>query len=335
MAEKSSTKFSIIVTSYTTERLDDIRELLESIRAQTYPDTETIFIIERSRELYEEVKAIGQDMPSLKVLYNDDEPGLSAARNMGVKEARGEIIAFSDDDALLTPRWAEETVKAYDGDGSIIGLTGPILPLWEDPAMDWFPREFYWVFSCTYHDWTTPRKVRNGYGTNISFKREAFVSSGLFSTNLGAMGGGESGKHELSGDETELSIRVRMKTGKYIIYNPNIRVQHRVNRYRLTPAFLASRGYWEGYTKAMFKRVYHDNGNNEKLLDTEYELLKRIFFRLFPGILKGFFTKPVTAWRKFSVTVVILSSTAVGYLSCLLKIHGRKHTSLEVSLNIN
>ena len=95
MDENANKTFSIIVTSYTTERLDDIRDLLESIRAQTYPDIETIFVAERSRELYEEVKAIGQGIPGLKVVFHDAEPGISAARNTGVREASGGIIAFT------------------------------------------------------------------------------------------------------------------------------------------------------------------------------------------------------------------------------------------------
>ena len=308
--------FSIIVTSYTPERLDDIRELLESIRAQTYPDIETIFVAERSRELYEEIRAISRDMPNTKVVYNNGEPGLSTARNLGVREAGGDIIAFIDDDAVIHPRWAEETAKAYAADDAIIGLTGPILPLWENPKMDWFPQEFYWVFSCTYYDWTEPREVRNGYGTNISFKREAFESDCRFQTHFGAKGGGENGKHELSGDETDFSIRIRGETGKRIIYDPSIKVQHKVYKFRLTSRFLAGRGYWEGYTKAMFMKLYK---KKEKVLTVEYALLKRIVTKLFPNILKDLFTRPVTAWHKLSVSIIILTSVTIGYFSYLLK----------------
>ncbi|MCL0036315.1 glycosyltransferase family 2 protein [Dehalococcoidia bacterium] len=53
---------SIIITSYTTERLGDIYELLNSIKAQSYPDIETIFIAEHSKELYERVKEYGEEI---------------------------------------------------------------------------------------------------------------------------------------------------------------------------------------------------------------------------------------------------------------------------------
>ena len=77
---------SIIITAYTTERLADIYELLKSIKSQTYANTETIFVVERSKQLLERISsyATENNIPNLKVLFNDGEPGLSAARNVGI-----------------------------------------------------------------------------------------------------------------------------------------------------------------------------------------------------------------------------------------------------------
>ena len=210
-------------------------------------------------------------------------------------------------------------MKTYEDD-SIIGATGPILPLWQDEPEDWFPNELSWILSCaSWSDITGKREVRNVWGTNMSFRREAFDSSGLFLTHLGAKGGGESGKHELVGEETELSIRVRRKTGKRLLFNPNVKVKHRVYKYRVTPMFIVRRAYWEGYTKAMFNRSYRDGNNDEKVLGIEYDLLRRILTRLFPEILQGFFKNPVTAWRKLSVTIIALSFVAIGYFTHLFQ----------------
>ena len=132
---------SIVITTYTDERLNDIYELLESIKGQTYQNTETIFVVERSKDFLEKICSYGveNNIPNLKVLLNDGEPGLSAARNVGIKQAIGDIIAFVDDDVLLYPDWAEKMVNAYDDD-AIIGVTGPAFPLWEDESMAWFPK---------------------------------------------------------------------------------------------------------------------------------------------------------------------------------------------------
>ena len=308
-------KISIITTSYTMDRFKDIIELLDSIQEQSYRNIEIIVVAERSPELAENIRnyARKKGYPNILALYNQGEWGLSSARNLGIRQASGDIIAFVDDDAILFPDWAEETARAYAEDSSIIGLTGPILPLWEDESMRWFPREFYWIFSCTYWDWTKPTEVRNGYGTNISFRREAFDLCGSFKTNLGAKGGGESGKHELGGEETEFSLRVRRQTHKRIVYHPNIKVKHKVYHYRLSNSFIRKRAYWEGYTKAMFGRLYHSN--DEAVLSTEHELLHRIFSRLIPSSLKLVFSQPGVALRRLWVTILVLACVATGYLS--------------------
>jgi len=318
-AATNTPKISVIVTSYTIDRFKDITELLDSIQEQSYRNIETIVITEKSPELAESIRNYIQkkDYPNVVVLHNQGEWGLSSARNLGIKQASGEITAFIDDDALLFPNWAEETVRAYAEDSSIVGLTGPIIPLWEDEAMSWFPREFYWVFSCTYWDWTEPTEVRNGYGTNISFRRETFDRCGFFKTHLGGKGGGESGKHELCGEETEFSLRVKRQTHKRIVYHQDIKVKHKVYRYRLSSRFIRKRAYWEGATKAMFNKLYRSS--NDEVLSVEHKLLYRILFKLIPASLGLLFTHPGTALRRLWVTTLILTCVAVGYFNYNLR----------------
>jgi len=312
-------KISIITTSYTMDRFKDITELLDSIQAQSYRNIETIIVAERSPELVQKIKNYVQEKnyPNVLVLYNQGEWGLSSARNLGIKQASGEIIAFVDDDALLFPDWADETAKAYAGDDSIIGLTGPILPLWQDESMDWFPREFYWIFSCTYWNWTEPTEVRNGYGTNISFRREAFDHCGSFKTSLGVKGYGKGGWQGLGGEETEFSIRVKRQTGKRIIYHPNIKVKHKVYRYRFNSSFIRRRAYWEGCDKAMFSKLYRSDAKG--VFSTEHELLHRIFSCLIPSSLKLLFSQPKVAQHQLWIAALVLACVAAGYLNYNLR----------------
>ncbi len=314
-------RISIIISSYTMDRYNDITELLDSIRAQSYRNIETIIVAERSPELVESIKNYTQEKgyPNMVVLYNRGEWGVSSSRNLGIKQARGEIVAFVDDDALIFPDWAEQTVKAYAEDSSIIGLTGPILPLWQDESMAWFPRELYWIFSCTYWEWTEPTEVRNGYGANISFRREAFDLCGFFKTSLGVKGYGKSGWQGVGAEETEFSLRVKWQTGKCIIYHPHIKVKHRVYRYRLNSSFIRKRAYWEGYAKAILNNLYSSANKKEQTLSTEHELLQRIFFKLIPGSLKLLFRQPATALRQLLVTKLVLACVAAGYLNYNLR----------------
>jgi len=308
-------KVSIITPCYTMARLKDVTELLDSVQAQTYNNVEMLIVAERSPELVDSISQYitEKGYASMRVLYNAYQWGSYSARNMGIEQTQGDIVAFIDDDALLLPDWAEETVKTYAQDNSIIGATGPILPLWERESMNWFPREFYWVFSCTYWDWTEKTEVRNGYGTNISFRREAFDSCGMFRSSLEAEEGDKSDWQRPGAKETEFSLRVRQKTGKRIVYNPHIRVKHKVYGYRLSPGFIAKRAYWEGYAKAWLKKSA--GSSNSKVLTTEYHLLRRILVNLLPGSLGLLLKRPVIAFRRLWVTGLVLSCVAGGYLS--------------------
>jgi glycosyltransferase involved in cell wall biosynthesis len=307
-------RISIITSSYTLDRLQDIMELIDSISAQTYKYIETLIVTERSPQLSEKVREYmsTNGYKGMRVLVNNGEWGASAARNLALDEAGGDIIAFVDDDAVLFPDWAEATVAAYAGDGSVIGLTGPILPRWETKA-DWFPRELYWVFSCTYWDTAVRMRVRNGYGTNLSFQGEIFRTGTRFLTTLGVKGRGTQGWQEPGGEELELSLRIQRATGKYIIYDPGVRVWHKVYRYRLGAGFMAKRAYWEGYAKAMLKRRYRPAAG-EAVLSTEYQLLRRILFRLLPSAFGRLFYRPLTGWHQLRVTGLVLVCVAEGYL---------------------
>ena len=309
-------KISIVVASYTIGRFQDLVELLDSIQAQTYQNVETLLVIERSLELYHAIeKYIAErSYPHVQMLYNQGEWGISSARNLAIGQVTGDIIAFTDDDALLFPDWAGETAKTYAQDSSTIGVAGPILPLWEQESMNWCPREYYWIFSCTYWDMAGKEEVRNGYGTNLSFRREAFDVAGLFKTSLGVRAGGRIGWQRPGGEETEFSLRVRRKTGKRSIYYPQVRVRHKVYRYRLTTGFVTRRAYWEGYAKAMLNQWYRSSESETAILATEYELLRRILSRLLPQTLGRLFRQPLIALRQLWVTVMVLSCVAGGYL---------------------
>lgn len=313
-------KISIITPCYTKERLGDITELLDSVQAQTYDNIEMLVVAERSPELASSIRGYVQEKgySNIQVLYNQDEWGSYSARNLGIERAQGDILAFIDDDALLFPDWAEETARNYAEDDSVIGLTGPILPLWEDDSMAWFPKELYWIFSCTYWDWTEKTEVRNGYGTNISFRREAFERCGLFRSSLGVeKGWGKSDWQRPGAKETEFSLRVTQKTGKRVVYNPNIRVKHKVYRYRLTTGFVAKRAYWEGYAKALLNKRHHPS--EKKVLSTEYSLLRRILFNLLPSSLSLLFKQPIIVLRRLWVTALVLVCVAGGYTSYTLR----------------
>jgi len=317
---------SIVVTTYTTDRLNDVCELLDTIRGQTYPHVETVFVGESRRELCDRVRDYVQanSMSNVKVIFNDGVKGLSGARNVGLGHAGGDIIAFVDDDVVLSPDWAEELVKTYASYSIAIGVTGAALPAWQGESMAWFPKEFYWIISCT--DWLQSdgvRPVRNAWGMNMSFRREAFHHCRFDEALGGNMGAIDGSKLGLLGEDTQISLKLRKATRRPIIYNPSVKVWHKVYGYRLRSRFIRRRAFWEGYTKAWLKRLYR-KGDLAAAPDlaTEYELMRRIMFGFFPSLLRDFVGDPVTTWRRFRLAADILFHVALGYASALLPVLG-------------
>lgn len=313
---------SIIITSYTVERLPGLMELLDSIRKQTYSNIETIFVAEGSPELCHRVGQYGeaQGLPAFRVLFNDGEPGASAARNLGIRSARGEIVAFTDDDAVLFPDWGEQMVATYQDD-TIVGVTGPALPLWQDKPVGWLPEEFYWLIGCTsWADWRGLTEVRNVWLQNASFRREAFHLAGLINTALGPRDStqgfkGREFKEGVVSEEIELSLRVRRATQRRLVYNPQVRVRHKIDAKRLRLSYITRWSYWMGYSKSKIRRLYPQAMPGADSLSQERQLLRRILFHRLPRIFQGFFRQPLAAWRQLSLTVVVLFFVALGYFA--------------------
>jgi len=308
---------SIVVTSYTTERLKDIFELLDSIKSQTYKNIEVIFVAEHIKELYEKVREYGEKigLTNFKVIYNEGELGASGARNLGIKNAKGDIIAFVDDDVVLFPDWAEKMVETYK-DHMIIGVTGSALPLWKDASLCWLPEEFHWIISCT--TWLKAEKVveiRNVWTENCSFRKEAFQISGLFSTHIGPKKGSMTGRRTDLSEDVEISLRIRKKTAKRIVYNPEVKVWHKVYRERLRWRNIIQWSYWIGSSKRKLKKLYDKTDIGIEPMEQEKRLLNRILFKLFPKTAKDFFKKPIPALRIILLGAVILFFVGLGYFS--------------------
>lgn len=309
---------SVIVTTYDEGRLADVFSLFESLKAQTYPHVEVVFVGERTPSLGERVRAHADalGMTNVKVLFNDGAPGLSPARNVGILNAHGEMIAFLDDDVVAFPTWAEALVRVFEESGAI-GVTGPALPLWDDPAMAWLPPELHWLISCTnWNAWDAVREVRNAWGMNMAFRAGAFAKAGLFFEGTGYHLGPIA-------EDNEFSQRVRATTGERIVYAPDAKVYHRVHAYRLTWSFVRERSHWIGRSRRNLRRLYGAEVTTAvELLDPERQLLRRLLLRRIPAEVARLTYRPRVAFRRLSMLAWALTWVGFGYYGHLLP--GRK-----------
>lgn len=151
-------------------------------------------------------------------------PGLSRSRNRALAEARGEIVAFTHDDAEADPGWVDGLVRAFDDPG-VQAATGPVLPReLITRGQEWFD-DLGWTHPCWYRqvvfepgDWSAG--LMPGAGANMAFRRSFLVSRGGFDELLG------SGTATGGGDDTEAFLAVLQAGGK-VVYTPEAVVRHR------------------------------------------------------------------------------------------------------------
>jgi glycosyltransferase involved in cell wall biosynthesis/GT2 family glycosyltransferase len=295
---------SVLICAYTAERLPRIAAAIDSLRAQTVPAHEIVLAIDHAPELAAECR---RRWPDLRVVENEEQQGLSGARNSGVAECEGEVVAFLDDDAVAAPDWLARLGQDYL-DPAVLGVGGAIHPAWEEGRPPWFPPEFDWVVGCTHSGMPRERQtVRNLVGANMSFRRAVLDEVGGFRHELGRIGTIPSGC-----EETDLCIRIgqRWPDGQ-ILYDPLAAVDHFVPASRGKRAYFSSRCRGEGRSKAVLAGLV----GSESGLEAERSYVRRTlplgFLRGLGDALRG----DPSGLARAAMLVAGLFSTSRGYLS--------------------
>lgn len=202
---KSSLGASVIIVTYNTDN-ELLSQNLESLNMQTNKDFE-IIIVDNSDKA--DVKSIVSNY-SLKYIKLNKNYGLSLARNIGTKYARGNIVIFLDDDAIPANDFVEEHIRAHH-QYNIIGLRGKAIPTNNKNIYNHFSYHY------NYGNKTIPCYI-NLEG-NSSFKREELSKIGGFNPKLEGAGGYEG---------LELSYRIisKYKDLNKLIYYPDAIIYH-------------------------------------------------------------------------------------------------------------
>lgn len=110
-----------------------LRGCVESIFTQR-PPPEDVIVVDNSRS--GAAAFLGAEFgPRLRVVH-EPRPGVWLARNCALAQARGEIVAFLDDDVRAGPGWLA-ALSAVFADPSVLAAGGPLFPDWESPPPSW------------------------------------------------------------------------------------------------------------------------------------------------------------------------------------------------------
>lgn len=308
---------SVVVSTYDEMRWGDLEACVESLGVQVFEPLEVIVVVDHNPQLLERARAA---FPDARVIPNERPRGLAGARNSGIDVAAGEFVAFIDDDARAEPEWLSGLARCF-AEPTTVGAGGALIPNWEGARPDWVPREFYWVFGCSYTGLPEQMApIRNPIGANMIVR-----SSVLREVDGFREGGGEDGSDAPTAirsrgvvraagnipDDTDLAIRVKQRLPEAVwLYQPAARVLHTVTRERTSVGYFVRRCYEEGVGKANLSRVV---GADEGLSSERQHLLRILPRGVWRGIRDALAGDRTGALRSAAI-VTGLTASALGFL---------------------
>jgi GT2 family glycosyltransferase len=294
---------SVVICTYSQDRWDWLCAAVAAVQMQTRPAQEIIVVVDHNDALAARARETFADAT---VIANEQSPGLSGARNTGVRRSTGDVLVFLDDDAIAELPCLERLIDVYT-DPAVVGAGGAARPVWAKGAPSWFPEEFNWVVGCAYTGLPeSTSRVRNPIGACMSFRRSAFHLAGPFTNGMG-----RAGADRMGCEETEFSIRVQQHLpGSTVMYVPSARVQHHVDPGQQSWRHFVRRCYAEGRSKALVA----SHVGASAALASEREYTRRV---LPAGALRGLRDTATGHPTGLLRTVAIgagLAATASGYL---------------------
>lgn len=237
-ADRDWPRVSVVVCTYNGHRT--IEQTLRSLTQVVYERFEVIVVNDGSRDGMAQVLARLEeelrDQLDLKVIEIPNG-GLSHARNVGMRSANGEIVAYLDDDAMPDPHWLQYLVDTFLRQ-KVVAVGGPNLPVPGDND----------AALCVAHSPGGPNHVllsdevaEHIPGCNMAFRKSALEAVGGFDPQF-----------RIAGDDVDLCWRLQARGG-VIGFNPAAMVWHH-RRHQLR-AYLRQQGNY-GRAEAMLQKKW-------------------------------------------------------------------------------
>ena len=228
----------IAVVMCTRNREHSIAPAVRSILACDYPDFDlTIIDQSTSTATKEAIDAVVGTDDRVRYVHTD-VAGLSRAYNLGVRQASGDLLAFTDDDCIVPSDWLTRIVEAFAAESDAVLLYGQVVPY--EAGAEKFAQTPYLVY-------TAPRRMSKqdgfevfGMGANFAARRALFDRVGYFDEILG--GGGPL----KSSQDFDMTYRT-YRAGEVTILRPEVTISHDGHRAPEDwPNLLTNYGFGDG-----------------------------------------------------------------------------------------
>lgn len=226
---------SVVICTYNRSKL--LHDALASFAEQEDLDNiEYELIVVDNGSTDDTGKIIQGFLDKLPIRYIvESKLGLSNARNRGIEESQGELIAFVDDDVLFSKQWLSQLIEGAHRWPKAAAFGGKAVAKWEVPMPKWFlDKGLFNMRGMIAH--FEPAQDEGPleslpYGCNMAIRSKIFAKYGDFDADLG-----RKGKSLLSGEEC-LFFRRLLAGGATIVYLPFAMLYHRVAISRAKKAY--------------------------------------------------------------------------------------------------
>jgi cellulose synthase/poly-beta-1,6-N-acetylglucosamine synthase-like glycosyltransferase len=293
-----------IVSTFHPSRMPDTIRCLKSLQNQTVMLDEILLVLEPNASLIQKYSNI--TLNGVNIIVSEG-PGLSNARNTGIKHSKADILLFIDDDAYAKEDWIYNILKNFQ-DPRVVCVGGIIFPNPKNIIPPWFPEEVYWIIGCSYLGLPKNKQtILNPIGCNMAFKKNIFNNVGLFSNFIG-----RKGNNLLGSEEYEFSMRLKaVMPDKIILFDPSSIVYHNVNPKRLSWEYFIKRSFFEGYSKV--KITQHGQ------IPKEYLGFNYLYATFYSGVLNPFFHLNMKKIPKMTSIMVSVIFVGLGFIYGKLK----------------
>jgi glucosyl-dolichyl phosphate glucuronosyltransferase len=197
------------------------------------------------------LEAISRAWPCGKLrVIREPTVGLSRARNTALRASESELVAFIDDDTVVSHNWLGAVKECFAGhpDAALVG--GPIHLRWLNGQPAWMRTELHHYFSGLDYGPADCRLAfpRYPYGANYCVRREAALRAGAFPPHLGY-----TGQSLVGGEEIELARQLEL-SGWEVWYAAHAEVEHLICGQRTSLDWIIKRVYSGGITTTLLRR---------------------------------------------------------------------------------